>query len=121
MNEASASAFLSSADPRSKSFGVACVAASCAGRISVCCAGPRRSIDEARWDAPNAWEDPRKNATDTMVRRHLLPASKAPSLSKFIPSTYRLRLIAQTLLVAVFFHPLPAFVLCDLGFSSLFE
>jgi hypothetical protein len=33
----------------------------------------------------------------------------------------RLALVAQTLLVAVFFHPLTALVLCDFRFTSLFK
>ena len=33
----------------------------------------------------------------------------------------RLALVTQALLVAVFFHPLPALVLCDFRFTSLFK
>jgi hypothetical protein len=33
----------------------------------------------------------------------------------------RLALVTQTLLVAVFFHPLTALVLCDFRFTSLFK
>jgi hypothetical protein len=34
---------------------------------------------------------------------------------------YGLALVAQTLLVTVFLHPLPAFMLGDFGFPWLFE
>jgi hypothetical protein len=38
-----------------------------------------------------------------------------------VPPARQLALVTQTLLMAVFFHPLTALVFCDFGFASLFK
>src|SRR5690349_23655871 len=60
---------------------------------------------------------PRGDASDSSGRNRGLKADRPDRLA----CRKKLRLITQTLLVAVFFHPLAAFVFRDFCFSSFFQ
>lgn len=70
--------------------------------------------------AAATWDWPRRAM---LIGRRLKPALRKAERA-FLPVGWlplNLRLVAQTLLVAVFFHPLAAFVLGDFCFSSFFQ